>query len=461
MLGYRRALAALILLLGIFYVVNLQERSRDMRIVISSGHGLHVPGARDIIDEVTEARKVTDRVGEILQDFGVSASVFHENTTRNRNDNVNAIVRHHNSQERGLDVSIHFNAVAGGTREVGIGVETLYRAGNTEMQKLAGLVSTGIANASDLILRHLWRDVPGTVPRTDLGFLNNTNRPAILLEVCFVNSRIDARLYEAHFERICQAIAMAISGRTLSVAPTPLSPLSLDAPQAEANARYPISESNLQAMVYRGVMQSPGHWRTINHVRWLNELLGIAAQPGRLDRRIDNGITDIETAMDVLIDADIINTPTYWMYLLRQENPVRHLEGLLINIANRSRDVLERIIHAEARGEDIIGQILVGNVILNRSNCPRFPNGIRKVVFDSSVNSQGVVLYQFTPIGNGAYARANDVSANVRYAVDSILNGADYSQGATFFRTIRGTEGSWHQTALRHLFDHGAHRFFV
>jgi len=183
-----------------------------MNIVISSGHGLHVPGARDIIDEVTEARRVTDWVAAILRSAGALSSVFHDNTSRNQRDNINTIVRHHNGQIRDLDVSVHFNAVAGGTRDAGIGVEALYRVGNAQTRELAGRVAKAISKASGLILRHPRSKVPGAVARNDLGFLNNTNAYAILIEVCFVNSRTDVRLYQQHFEAICQAIANSLIG---------------------------------------------------------------------------------------------------------------------------------------------------------------------------------------------------------------------------------------------------------
>ena len=200
----------------------------DVRIALSSGHGLIVRGARGLIDEVDEARRVTDRVGVILQDAGIDANVFHENTARNQADNINAIVRHHNEQTRDLDVSVHFNSfkpTAGFTQmdgwrlvERAMGVEVLYRAGNERTRVIAGRVARVISESSGLLLRHAGRDAAGAVPRTDLGFLNNTAAPAILLEVCFVNSSVDAGLYQQHFEDICHAIAKSISGRTIAPA---------------------------------------------------------------------------------------------------------------------------------------------------------------------------------------------------------------------------------------------------
>ena len=40
--------------------------------------------------------------------------------------------------------------------------------------------------------------------------LTRAKKPAILVEICFVDSKADAELYRKHFDRICKAIADAI-----------------------------------------------------------------------------------------------------------------------------------------------------------------------------------------------------------------------------------------------------------
>ena len=175
----------------------------EPKIVISSGHGLHVPGARSLMDEVTEARRVTNRVAQLLTNAGRETAVYHDDVSRNARDNVNGIVAYHNAQKRLLDVSVHFNAVAG-VRQAGIGTETLYRAGNERMKSLSSQISKAIGAASGLKVRRN----DGTLARNDLGFLNRTNiDSAILLEICFVNSETDERLYNTHFNGICERIA--------------------------------------------------------------------------------------------------------------------------------------------------------------------------------------------------------------------------------------------------------------
>jgi len=172
-----------------------------MKIVISSGHGLLVAGASGLIDEVQEARKVVKRVTENLRAMGAYVIDFHENEKTNGNDNLNAIIAYHNAQDRDLDVSVHFNSVAGGIREQGIGTETYYysEAGKAYAER----VSSAIASASGLINR-------GAKQSLTFGFLRRTAKPAILIEVCFVNSRFDVIKYREHFNGICRAIADAI-----------------------------------------------------------------------------------------------------------------------------------------------------------------------------------------------------------------------------------------------------------
>ena len=215
-----------------------EREARPMRIAISSGHGLHVRGASKLIDEVDEARRVADRLGDIMP----GARIFHDDTTRAIKgnvrqavmDNVSAIVGWHNSLVRDVDVSVHFNSVDGGIRDAGIGVETLHRKGNDRTRELASRVSRGISEASGLILRR----GDGTWAQTGLGFLNNTNLDrAVLIEVCFVNSRTDVRLYKENFEAICRSIAGSLTGQSVAAATQLPAPPAASTPPPTAAGR--------------------------------------------------------------------------------------------------------------------------------------------------------------------------------------------------------------------------------
>lgn len=167
-------------------------------ITISPGHWYVVgSGTSDIISEVTEARKVVNRVVALLRSANISVTKVEDNQSTTQAQNLNYLVNQHNRTTRKLDVSIHFNS-SGSRFAGGIGTEVLYV--NDNLRAFAGRVSEAISDASGLKNR-------GAKKRTELFFLNNTREPAILIEVCFVNSTTDVRLYRENFEEICRAIA--------------------------------------------------------------------------------------------------------------------------------------------------------------------------------------------------------------------------------------------------------------
>jgi len=169
---------------------------RKMKIAISSGHGLRIAGAVGVLSEVTEARRVVSEVVRRLREIGVIVEVFHDNESTTVTNNINTIVNWHNAHVRDLDISVHFNAFR--HTENPMGVEVLYR--DVDIKGLAMRISRVVANAGGFRNR-------GDKHRTDLGFLNRVEKPAILIEVCFVDSAADARLYGDNFDAICKAIA--------------------------------------------------------------------------------------------------------------------------------------------------------------------------------------------------------------------------------------------------------------
>lgn len=86
---------------------------------------------------------------------------------------------------------------------------------------------------------------------------------------------------------------------------------------------------------------------------------------------------------------------------------------------------------------------------MNRVNDKTFPNSIHDVVFQQN---------QFQPTRDGAYEKVN-IAENTKIAVRKALK-ENYSKGALYFRTVKGSENSWHERALIFLFEHGGHRFY-
>jgi N-acetylmuramoyl-L-alanine amidase len=178
-------------------------------IAISSGHGLKIRGASGVLDEVNEARRVVSRVASLLSNAGVKCVQFNDDTSTTQSANLAAIVNFHNAQKRDRDISVHFNAFQ--ATDSPRGTECLHLTQPTLAAQIASLT----ASAGHFINR-------GGKKRTDLYFLNKTAKPAVLIEVCFVDSTTDARLYNEHFEAICKAIAETIADVRLSgTAPVP------------------------------------------------------------------------------------------------------------------------------------------------------------------------------------------------------------------------------------------------
>ena len=199
----KQFLEPLLEIIDSFRVSLPKAPAKGKTIAISSGHGLHVPGASSVLNEVTEARRVVRAVAERLRAGGADVAEFHDDSSRNQADNIGAIVAWHNAQNRGINLSVHFNAFHPTAGPVG--TEALYAS--KESAAIASALAEAVAAAGRFRLRHNIKPFPGAVLRNDLGFLNRTATPAVLLEVCFVDSAADAELYEARFDRICGAIA--------------------------------------------------------------------------------------------------------------------------------------------------------------------------------------------------------------------------------------------------------------
>lgn len=120
--------------------------------------------------------------------------------------------------------------------------------------------------------------------------------------------------------------------------------------------------------------------------------------------------------------------------------------------------ILLRIVEAEATGEDLMGKMLIANVILNRVADDRFPDTIEGVVWQQVDGSA-----QFQPTVDGRIDSV-EVTDETIEAVDRVLAGEDYSQGALFFMARVSSDDSsvgWFDKTLTLLFEHGGHEYYT
>lgn len=171
-----------------------------MRIGVNCGHtvsGTIGSGAVGYINESDETREVGNRLINILVRQGHQVFDCTNDRAGSVSENLSAICAIANAQPLDLFVSIHFNSGGGKGCEV-------YTYGGKKHDEAVrvcdslhelGFVDRGIKDGSHLyVIRH-------------------TDTKAMLIEVCFVDTKTDTGLYNSIGPaRIAQAIADAITG---------------------------------------------------------------------------------------------------------------------------------------------------------------------------------------------------------------------------------------------------------
>ena len=176
-------------------------------ITLHAGHnpkGKIACGASDYLDESTEARLLVKKVSRLLKKKKVTVHNCTVNNGENQRDILQKIVNKCNSKSRSLDVSIHFNACKhstpdGKTKGVECWVHNMNSITALEARDICeNIAKLGFSNR-------------GVKESKSLYFLRHTNKPAILIEICFVDDADDAKLYKKCKNQIAAAIADTIA----------------------------------------------------------------------------------------------------------------------------------------------------------------------------------------------------------------------------------------------------------
>ncbi len=134
------------------------------------------------------------------------------------------------------------------------------------------------------------------------------------------------------------------------------------------------------------------------------------------------------------------------------DTPVRVLDIGTASCTEEDFYWLCRIISAESKGESLLGQIAVGNVILNRAASSQFPNTVKDVVFD---RKNGV---QFEPVSNGSiYDEPTEQSI---LAARLVLAGVDAAGESLYFFNPALSKGQWVRANRTYDSTIGCHMFF-
>lgn len=168
---------------------------------VHGGHNAKVPGAAKYLNEMTEDRKVKNKVIALLRAQGHTVYDCTDDDGTTQSKNLANIVAKCNKHSVTLDISIHLNA-GGGT-----GVEVYYYPASSTGKTKAKAVSSKVAKALDLKNR-------GAKASSSLYVLKHTKAPAILAECCFVDSATDKKKWNV--DKCAQAIVEAVTGKEVT-----------------------------------------------------------------------------------------------------------------------------------------------------------------------------------------------------------------------------------------------------
>lgn len=184
-----------------------------MKIAVRGGHNFQATGAKGLIDETTEDRKVKDAVINYLRQLGNEVLDVTPGNCDTDTDLAYGVDKA-NSWGAELFISIHFNK-AYDSYNGAIGTEVWIYGTGGKAEPIANRVVNKISSATGLKNR-------GVKVSTGLYELRKTNMSAMIVEVCFVEATEDVRIYkEKGPDFIGKCIAEAIANTTINVTSTP------------------------------------------------------------------------------------------------------------------------------------------------------------------------------------------------------------------------------------------------
>lgn len=174
-----------------------------MKFNVHAGHNRIVQGASKYLNEVAENRKVKDEVIRLLKLQGHTVYDCTDAIGVTQNQNLSRIVSKCNSNKVDLDISIHLNSGGG----AGVEVYTYDNETKThatriceKISKSLGIKNRGVKNGKNMYV------------------LKNTKSQAILVECCFVDSKIDKTQWNA--KQCALAIVEAILNKSIIETPS-------------------------------------------------------------------------------------------------------------------------------------------------------------------------------------------------------------------------------------------------
>ncbi|WP_160724378.1 cell wall hydrolase [Bacillus sp. USDA818B3_A] len=100
------------------------------------------------------------------------------------------------------------------------------------------------------------------------------------------------------------------------------------------------------------------------------------------------------------------------------------------------KDLMARLVRAEAVGEPYAGKVAVATVLINRVRSADFPNTVRGVIYQIANGH-----YAFTPVENGTINQPADAAS--KRAVNEAIALTGKGNGSLFFYNPKTSTSSW------------------
>ncbi|MTH53608.1 LysM peptidoglycan-binding domain-containing protein [Bacillus mangrovi] len=100
----------------------------------------------------------------------------------------------------------------------------------------------------------------------------------------------------------------------------------------------------------------------------------------------------------------------------------KEVKGSSQAVSEEDKELMARLVEAEAKGESYEGKVAVATVVMNRVESDQFPDSVRDVIYESG---------QFSPVANGSIN--NPASQESKDAVNEAISYSSISKGALYF----------------------------
>lgn len=100
------------------------------------------------------------------------------------------------------------------------------------------------------------------------------------------------------------------------------------------------------------------------------------------------------------------------------------------------KELIARLVSAEAKGESYAGKVAVATVVLNRVDNKDFPNTVREVIYQKVSGH-----YAFTPVQNGTINQPADKDSIK--AVDEAIAFRGQGKGSLYFYNPKTAKSKW------------------